>query len=39
MTTEAALTKLHYLFGCGLAPGTVRELVGINRVGELARNL
>jgi L-asparaginase len=39
MTTEAALTKLHYLFGCGLPSGTVRELMGINRVGELARNL
>jgi L-asparaginase len=39
MTTEAALTKLHYLFGCGLPPGVVRELMGTNRVGELARNL
>jgi L-asparaginase len=28
MTTEAALTKLHYLFGCNLPASTVRELVG-----------
>ena len=38
MTTEAALTKLHYLFGCGIPSHTVRELVALNRVGELARN-
>jgi L-asparaginase len=38
MTTEAALTKLHYLFGCGLASGRARELMGVNLVGELARN-
>jgi L-asparaginase len=39
MTTEAALTKLHYLFGCGLQPSTVRELVGIDLAGELARSV
>jgi L-asparaginase len=38
LTTEAALTKLHYLFGCGLTPETVRELMAVNLVGELARN-
>jgi L-asparaginase len=38
MTTEAALTKLHYLFGCGLPTGRVRELAGIDLVGELARS-
>jgi L-asparaginase len=38
MTTEAALTKLHYLFGCGLAPAAVRELVAVDHVGELARS-
>lgn len=38
MTTEAALTKLHYLFGCGLPTSRVRELAGIDLVGELARS-
>jgi L-asparaginase len=28
MTTEAALTRLHYLFGCNLPGSTVREIVG-----------
>ncbi len=37
MTTEAALTKLHYLFGRGLPPDRVRELVGVNLAGELTR--
>lgn len=36
MTTEGALTKLHFLFGCGLPSDVVRQLVGIDRVGELA---
>jgi L-asparaginase len=35
LTTEAALTKLHYLFGCGLSASAVRELVTVELVGEL----
>lgn len=35
MTTAAALTKLHYLFGCGLTPGQVRDLGTVNLAGEL----
>jgi L-asparaginase len=35
LTTEAALAKLHYLFGCGLSASDVRELVTIGLVGEL----
>ncbi len=38
MTTEAALTKLHYLFGRGLPSSTVRELVVVNLAGELTRS-
>jgi L-asparaginase len=38
MTTEAAVTKLHYLFGTGISSTSVRELAGINLVGELARS-
>lgn len=35
MTAEAALTKLHYLFGCGLTPEQVRDLAPVNLAGEL----
>jgi L-asparaginase len=35
LTTEAALAKLHYLFGCGLSGSAVRELVTVGLAGEL----
>jgi L-asparaginase len=35
LTTEAALAKLHYLFGCGLSASAVRELVTVGLAGEL----
>jgi L-asparaginase len=35
LTTEAALAKLHYLFGCGLSAPAVRELVSVGLAGEL----
>ncbi|MDQ1549320.1 MAG: L-asparaginase [Microbacteriaceae bacterium] len=35
LTTEAALAKLHYLFGCGLSAPAVRELVAVGLAGEL----
>ena len=35
MTCEAALTKLFYLFGKGLTPGEVQQLIGTNLRGEL----
>jgi L-asparaginase len=35
MTTEAALTKLHYLFGCNLPASGVREAFGSDRAAEL----
>jgi L-asparaginase len=37
MTTEAALCKLFYLFGCGLSPEEVRQRMGENLCGELTR--
>jgi L-asparaginase len=35
LTTEAALAKLHYLFGCGLSASAVRELITVGLAGEL----
>jgi L-asparaginase len=35
LTTEAALAKLHYLFGCGLSASAIRELVIVGLAGEL----
>jgi L-asparaginase len=35
LTTEAALAKLHYLFGCGLSASAVRKLVTVGLAGEL----
>lgn len=37
MTTEAALTKLHYLLSKNLTPDEVRNLMGKNLRGELTR--
>jgi len=37
MTTEAALCKLFFLFGCGLSPAEVRQRTGENLCGELTR--
>ncbi len=37
MTTEAALCKLFFLFGCGLTPAEVRQRIGENLCGELTR--
>ena len=36
LTTEAALTKLHYLFGCNLPATAVREIFGSSRSAERA---
>ncbi len=37
LTTEAALCKLFFLFGCGLSPEQVRQRMGENLCGELTR--
>lgn len=36
LTSEAAITKLMYLFGCGLTPEEVRKAIGIPLRGELS---
>lgn len=35
ITVEAAVTKLMYLLGAGIAPETIKEYLGVNIVGEL----
>ena len=36
MTTEAAVTKLYYLFSCGYPKETVKKLMTTNLCGEIS---
>ena len=36
MTTEAAVTKLYYLFSCGYPKETIKKLMTTNLCGEIS---
>ena len=36
MTTEAAVTKLYYLFNCGYPKETIKKLITTNLCGEIS---
>jgi len=36
MTTEAAVTKLYYLFSCGYSKETIKKLMTTNLCGEIS---